>query len=146
MNKIQAENVNQCSICTELLDFYEITKTKYDCFPEYHTSLDNLSFISAKGMEGSYGVLQKCLVALESNYEYHAVVPCEPQLGKRGLYPTINTKESGKQVRTMMNLLAYVDGKTDLLEIAEIIGADIFECIEIAKMLEQHDILKQDLN
>ena len=133
--------------CHPLIDLpvVSIMRSKYDCYPEYHTSLDNLSFISAKGMEGSYGVLQKCLVALESNYRYHAVVPCEPQLGKRGLYPTISTKESRKQVKTMMNLLGYADGKTDLLEIAQIIGADIFECIEIAKMLEQHDILKQEL-
>ena len=33
-SKIKEQNVNQCSICTELLDFYEVTKTK--CSHEFH--------------------------------------------------------------------------------------------------------------
>ena len=33
-SKIKEQNLNQCSICTELLDFYEVTKTK--CCHEFH--------------------------------------------------------------------------------------------------------------
>ena len=33
-SKITEQNVNQCSICAELLDFYEVTKTK--CRHEFH--------------------------------------------------------------------------------------------------------------
>ena len=39
----------------------------------------------------------------------------EPQLGKRGLYPTLSTKESGMQARTMMNYaFSYCDGHHSL--------------------------------
>ena len=33
-SKIIEQNVNQCSICAELLDFYKVTKTK--CCHEFH--------------------------------------------------------------------------------------------------------------
>ena len=33
-SKIKEQNVNQCSICAELLDFYKVTKTK--CCHEFH--------------------------------------------------------------------------------------------------------------
>ncbi len=38
-------------------------------------------------------------------------VLCEPQLGKRGLYPTLSTKGADTQVRLMMNFISYCDGE-----------------------------------
>ena len=36
---------------------------------------------------------------------------CEPQLGKRGLYPNLSSKNTGgKTVKSMMNLISYCDG------------------------------------
>jgi aminopeptidase-like protein len=116
-------------------------RTKYDAYPEYHTSLDDLSLISPQGLEGAYNILRRCLAALEANYCYRATTVCEPQLGKRGLYPTLGTKERSDMVSTMMNLLAYADGTTDLLEIAGLIDADVMECAEIAERLENHRLL-----
>lgn len=130
--------------CSPLIDLpvVSIMRSKYGVYPEYHTSLDDLSLVSQAGLEGAFTVLQSCLLALEVNYRYRATVPCEPQLGKRGLYPTLSTKESGAQVRTMMDMLAYADGEADLLEIAEVIGVSIFECAEIVQRLEQHSLLE----
>jgi len=120
-----------------------IMRSKYGEYPEYHTSLDDLSLISPEGLEGAFRVLQRCLQALEANYRYRATVPCEPQLGKRGLYPTLSTQKSGEQVRAMMDLLAYADGEGDLLEIAETIDTDIMECAEIVGILEKHGLLER---
>ena len=114
-----------------------ISRTKYGIYPEYHTSLDNIDLISASGLEGGYSVIKKIIEALEMNEFYKNQVLCEPQLGKRGLYPTISTKESGKQVRDMMNFLAYANGKRDLIEIAEKTNTDIFKFFEfINKLIE----------
>ena len=43
----------------------------------------------------------------------------------------------------MMDVLVYADGETDLLSLAETIGADIIDCAEIAKKLESAGLLEQ---
>ena len=72
---------------------------------------------------------------------YQSAVLCEPQLGRRGLYPTVSTKTSGNEVRTMMNFLAYADGTNDLLALADRIGANAMECAAIAETLRAHELL-----
>jgi aminopeptidase-like protein len=123
--------------CSPLADLpvVSIMRSKYGTYPEYHTSLDDLSLISQAGLEGSLDVLQRCIRGLEANETYIATTPCEPQLGPRGLYPSISTRDSGRQARTMMNLLAYADGEHDLLAIADRIGADVLDCAGIAAQL-----------
>ena len=119
-----------------------IMRSKYGTYPEYHTSLDDLSLISPAGLEGAYRVLRRCLEIIEANRVWVATTPCEPQLGKRGLYPTLSTRESGRQVRDMMNVLAYADGRHDLLEIAERIGVDVVDCAAIAETLQKAEVVR----
>ncbi|MGI9463401.1 MAG: DUF4910 domain-containing protein, partial [Aestuariivirgaceae bacterium] len=129
--------------CSPLIDLpvASITRSKYATYDEYHTSGDNLDFISQTGLKGSFEIYKKCLQLLEANKIYQNVFPCEPQLGKRGLYPTLSTKESGQQVHTMMNVIAYADGKTDLLELSAKLTIDPFECAEIAERLVAAGVL-----
>jgi aminopeptidase-like protein len=122
-----------CSIC----------RSKYGEYPEYHTSLDNLDLISTEGLEGAYSVFQECIFLLEHNLKYKTKVLCEPQLGKRGLYPTLSTKESEKQVIDMMNLIAYADGKNDLIDIANIVGVSAINLIPIVEKLLEADLLEE---
>ena len=113
-----------------------ICRTKYGMYPEYHTSLDDLTIISPTGLYGGYEKIMKAIELLEKNYYYKMNVLCEPQLGKRGLYPTISTKESGNTVRVMMDFLAYADGNNDLIDIANIIGVqaeDLYDIIDVLK-------------
>lgn len=121
-----------CSIC----------RSKYGEYPEYHTSLDDLSLITPEGLEGTYEILQHCIFLLEHNFKYKTKVLCEPQLGKRGLYPTLSTKESGKKVRDMMNLIAYADGESDLIEIANVIGVSAAQLIPIVQKLMDAELLE----
>lgn len=120
-----------------------ITRSKYGCYPEYHTSLDDLSLISAKGLAGSFAVLCRCIELIEANNHWRTTVLCEPQLGKRGLYPNVSTKTRAASVRTMMNVLAYADGTLDLIELAEVIDADGWECAEILHRLEAAQLVEQ---
>ncbi len=130
--------------CSPMVDLpvVSIMRSKYGNYPEYHTSLDNLDFVSANGLAGAYSVYQACIRALEANAIYEPVFPCEPQLGKHGLYPTLSTKESRQKVRAMMNFLAYCDGKTDLFEISEIIGENIEKCLESVQTLSEANVIR----
>ncbi len=120
-----------------------LMRSKYGSYPEYHTSLDNLEFISAEALCGSLQMYLKCLEALDHNHIYRAIFPCEPQLGKRGLYPSLSTRDSAKNVRLMMNFLVYADGRRDLLAIAEKLNCSIFELIPIASLLHAEKVIEQ---
>jgi aminopeptidase-like protein len=100
-----------------------IMRTKYGEYPEYHTSLDDLDrVVTPSGLQGGYEALRQAIEVIEGNVVPRVTVLCEPQLGKRGLYPNISTKESGATVRAMMNTISCCDGTRSLLEIAELIG------------------------
>lgn len=123
------------------LPVVSIMRSKYGTYPEYHTSLDDLNFISTKGLRDSLSAMQKIVMALESNRYPKITVFCEPQLGKRGLYPTLSTRESALTVRTMMNLLAYADGNNSLLDLSEILNVSFFELDMICKKLEENGLI-----
>jgi len=119
-----------------------VMRSKYGTYPEYHTSLDDMELVTPSGLEGAYDVLKRCIECIEANERLGVTVLCEPQLGKRGLYPTLSSKGSATQVREMMNLIAYCDGSLSLLEIAEKIGAPIWNLIPIAETLKKNGLLR----
>ncbi len=110
-------------------------RTKYGSYAEYHTSLDDLNLVTPAGLEGAFEAYTKTIELIEKNYTYRATTPCEPQLGKRGLYPTLSTRGAGYSVRAMTNVLAYADGTRDLVDLAEKIGITADEAIEISDKL-----------
>ncbi len=110
-------------------------RSKYGEYPEYHTSADNMELISPEGLQGGYDVMAKVIRALEHNYHYLMQCKGEPQLGKRGLYPTISQKGSYNAVTAMCDFIAYADGTNDLIAISEIIGVPVDELITIKDKL-----------
>lgn len=120
-----------------------ICRSKYGQYPEYHTSEDNLQLISAAGLQGAFEVYQECIVALEDNFKYKINVLCEPQLGKRGLYPTMSQKGSYATVKAMTDFIAYADGTNDLIDISNIIGVPVKELISVIEVLKETNLLKR---
>jgi aminopeptidase-like protein len=118
-----------------------VMRSKYGTYPEYHTSLDNLDFISPEGLLGSYDVLRECLILIEKNCRYKINCLCEPQLGKRGLYPTVSTRATSKIVRSMMNFIAYADGENDLIDISNRINVPAWKLHPIAAKLMKAGLL-----
>ena len=122
-----------------------IMRSKYGNYDEYHTSLDNLDFISEKGLRGAYDIYKKVIDSLELNLIYSNNFLCEPQLGKRGLYPELSNDLSSdnvdKTIKDMINFLVYCDGKTELLTIADKIKTSVWELKEIIDSLIEHDII-----
>lgn len=131
--------------CSPLADlpFASVMRSKYGKYPEYHTSLDDLELVTPNGLAGGYAALRECLETLEANHTYQATIACEPQLGKRGLYPTLSAKGSADKVRTMMNVLAYADGKRDLIAMAETIKARALDCAAILRTLEREGLVRK---
>ncbi len=115
-----------------------VCRSKYEEYPEYHTSADDLSLISEEGLQGSAALMKKCIMALEYNYFYKLSCCCEPQLGKRGLYPTLSQKGNYSDAALVMReLVAYADGSIDLIEISNRIRTPIDLLIPlIDKLLE----------
>lgn len=100
-----------------------------------------MELISPTGLQGAYEVYRQCIEAIEANRAYQIQCLCEPQLGKRGLYPTISQKGSYDEIKAMVDFIAYADGKNDLIEISNIIGVQIRVLIGIAKKLYEHELL-----
>jgi aminopeptidase-like protein len=120
-----------------------VCRSKYGEYPEYHTSLDNMNLISPEGLEGAFEVYQKMIRAIENNERYQMTCCCEPQLGKRGLYPTISKKGIYDEVKSMVDFIAYADGENDLLTISNIINVPIDELIPIVKKLQESNLIKR---
>lgn len=116
---------------------------KHGCYPEYHTSHNDLeNVVTPEGLNGGYWAMRKALEALERNKKFVVTVLCEPQMGKRGLYPTLSTKKSGQQVRLMMNVISLCDGEHSLLSIAERLNVPIWELYELIDKLLEHNLIK----
>lgn len=125
------------------LPIASLMRSKYGEYPEYHTSLDNLDLITETGLSGSIELLAKALTAIEANATYRASVLCEPQLGRRGLYPTLGTRAGSAEVRTFMNVLAYADGMHDLLSIAAMLSVPVWKLRAAADLLVAHGLLAE---
>ncbi len=125
------------------LPVVSLMRSKYGTYPEYHTSLDDLSLISPQGLAGAFGAMQRCISLIEANGVYRTTCLGEPQLGRRGLYPTLSQRGSGLQVHTMMNILAYADGERDLVSLAERIEVPAETCIPIIARLLQEGLLER---
>jgi aminopeptidase-like protein len=101
------------------LPFGRLSRTPHGEYPEYHTSADNLSFVKPEELVDSYAAILELVDVLENDRTYENLSPYgEPQLGKRGIYPTMGGKSASDAVMAMLWTLAYSDGSTSLLDIA----------------------------
>jgi aminopeptidase-like protein len=113
-----------------------LMRSKYEEYPEYHTSLDNLDVVSPAGLNGGLIMLKNAVRILETNCYLRINTLCEPQLGKRGLYPNTSTKSSTAEVRNLLNVISFLDGNLDLLEIAEKCEVSYGSVLSIVERLE----------
>lgn len=119
-----------------------LTRSMYQRYKEYHTSLDNKQFISFEAMEKTINTYYEFVRTLELNELYVNTIPyCEPQLGKRGLYPSsVNPVENRNAVHNRMHLLTYADGEHDLVDIADLRGQSI-----VAFSNDIHELIKNGI-
>jgi aminopeptidase-like protein len=117
-------------------------RTKYEKYPEYHTSADNFNVVNANGLDGSLDVMTSIIDALEVGLYPEAKFKCEPQLGKRNLMPLVSQKNDGNSDwRTRMDFLAYADGRNSLFDISNKIGKNLKAVVSEAKILKEFDLI-----
>jgi aminopeptidase-like protein len=118
-------------------------RTPNGCYPEYHTSADDLSLVTPSALGESLVGLLRVIRILEGNRRYVNLNPkCEPQLGRRGLYRQIGgTREAMGLEMAMLWVLNLSDGECDLLDIA-VRTKIAFELIsKAAEALREADLL-----
>ena len=116
----------------------------YGEYPEYHTSLDDKRLVSFTALQGSVDAYEAICRALDQNLTFRNLFPFgEPQLGRRGLYPTLGTADQSLQIAPMMWVLNLSDGRHDLLAIAERSGLPIGLLWQAARAAEEKGVIER---
>ena len=124
------------------LPITSIFRSKYGEYPEYHTSLDNFSLVTIKGVKDGFKVACKAVNILLKKTIPQNLVLCEPQMGKRGLYPNISTKKQNKITQKYMDFLQYADGKNDLKDISNKIQTNLLLAKKIYITLKKNNLAR----
>lgn len=125
------------------LPFISIMRSRYGDYPEYHTSLDDLtSVVTPSGLQGGFDVVKECIQQLENEPVLVTATYGEPQLGKRGLYHTMLNKNTSDEVMLRTNILAYADGQHAISDMAEIFEEDEETIREMTQELIDHDLIR----
>lgn len=124
-----------------------LMRSRYGEFKQYHTSMDNLTFVSEEGLGGSLAAYLRVIQTLEMNCRPMRTNPyCEPQLGKRGLYSSVVSANIEDYHVKILNLLSFADGAHDLIDIAERLDCAVWELAEPLQRLVEADLLTLDLS
>ena len=120
-----------------------IMRSKFRSYPEYHTSLDDLSVVSPAGLQTSFDLHKKCLTLLEVNKTYRTTIIGEPQLSRRGLDTQTGGHTMPSNMRIMIqNFLMCSDGSMDLITIAEEIGVYAGDLLPVVSLLLENDLIE----
>ncbi len=113
-------------------------RSKYGTYKEYHSSGDVFGrVVTERGLVQSHRVIKDAIIYIDKEYKKNKIVNqkkikkkikypvakymCEPQMGKRNLYPNLSIKQPKNETRNLMNFLQYADGKNSLEEISKLI-------------------------
>lgn len=122
-----------------------LSRTPHGEYPQYHTSADNLNFITADALRRSLEVVLQGVEVVEHNGRYLNRAPFgEPQLGRRGLYGATGgySKQSPSQMAVLW-VLNLSDGQHSLLDVAERSGLEFGVLHYAAQALQEVGLLSE---
>lgn len=109
-----------------------LTRTPHGEYPEYHTSADGLELVTGDHLDEALWALLRIFDVLENDDRYVNLQPHgEPQLGRRGLYPTTGGRSADETTLAMLWALGLSDGTTSILQVAQRADLD-FACLRRA--------------
>lgn len=133
-----------------------IFKDKYHEYKEYHTSLDDLSFISAEYLLQTLDVYLSVIEKIDKDKRFISLKPCgEPFLSKYDLYPSLSMSKSTLGIRRSDDenknldldavrwVLFYADGKHSLLDMADKTGLSFGELSRASQVLEEKGLIRE---
>lgn len=131
-------------------------RTIYGEYDGYHNSLDTKEFMDIDVIVKSIDQIEHFLIELDN------ISPCvnlspygEPQLGRRGLYPNINSPstwgmqssdtvfDGRKTLKRILMMLNSSDGINNMVDIAEKCECTIGELLPIRDLLVDHGLLAE---
>ncbi len=122
-----------------------LMSSKYREYDEYHTSDDNLNFISHKGLLKSFNLYKKLILELEKIELPVSKFLCEPNLSKRNLYPDHKLSKKNKLFKkyskNLLNFLSYSDGKNSLEDISNYINLSLNDTKKISIILKKKKLI-----
>ena len=121
-----------------------LTRTPHGEYPEYHTSADDLGFVRSKYLAESLILYLEVLDVLENDAAYINLSPKgEPQLGRRGLYPSVGAQGVESTLMARLWVLNLSDGQHTLMAIAERAEMPFAAVREAAQSLLDAGLLEQ---
>ena len=127
------------------LPIASIMRSKHGEYPEYHTSLDKLgTVVTSKGLSGGLELLKNITSAIEKNFNIKSNFKCEPNLGKRNLYPTISRKDNyNHDVTKLSEILTWSDGNHSLLDIADKLNVPVWKLYKSYEILIKSKLIQK---
>jgi aminopeptidase-like protein len=122
-----------------------LMRSVHGCFPQYHTSADDLAFVQPSNLGDSFIRCLEIVTVLENNCKYRNLNPkCEPQLGRRGLYRNTGGRPTGQaDQHAVLWVLNFSDGAHTLLEIAERANLPFAAIRNAAEALQEIGLLEK---
>jgi aminopeptidase-like protein len=121
-----------------------LMRTPHNSYPEYHTSADDVSFVDPGALEDTLEILLAVTAAVEADHRYINLSPKgEPQLGKRGLYPSVGGPTAREEQLAMLWMLNLSDGRHSMVDIAERSQMPITALAAAAERLEAGGLLRR---
>ena len=91
---------------------------------------------------------QELVSEVEKSRTPKVKVLCEPQMGKRNLYPTTSIVGGGNKkigdvtVRQLMNVISFADGQHNFEELASKCQMSVEEVASALRILESEDLIE----
>ncbi len=121
-----------------------LMRSPFGTYPQYHTSADDLSFISEPSLQESLDVCLATVAMLQANRRFANLAPMgEPQLGKRGLYDAVGgANQTREDQLALLWVLAMSDRSNSLLDIARRAQMPFERISGAARALERAGLLQ----
>jgi aminopeptidase-like protein len=121
-----------------------LSRSREGEYDEYHSSADDLDLVRPQALEHAVAAVMQLIDVLEADRRYTNLAPeGEPQLGRRGLYPTVGGKAAEDEQLAMLWVLNQSDGRKSLLDIAERSGLPVSIIRDVALRLQRADLLAE---
>nr|BFE56503.1 DUF4910 domain-containing protein [Dactylosporangium thailandense] len=120
-----------------------LTRAPHATYPEYHTSADDLSFVSAAQVRAAIEVVLTAFDAIEAGLVPRNLAPYgEPQLGRYGLFRSLGgeLRDDSPELATLW-LLSLGDGEHHLVDVAERAGLPLPAVVAVARRLREAGLL-----
>lgn len=133
------------------LPVVQASRVTYGLYPEYHSSGDNQDLFSLDSIIDSAITLFYCAQLYEKqDMQPRVSVGCEPQLGKRGLYPDLHSNvEDRKQLEQnflqldrLLSVLSFSDGSFSFTELCQVLDCSPLELFLLMELLHYHQLVR----